>query len=385
MGNDFKMNIAILGFGTVGYGVYDMASHTENLTVKYVLDLKKHEDITAKSVTDIKEILEDSSVDTVVELIGGENPAYSFIKSALLAGKNVITANKLVISKHYEELTALSKQQNVALRYTAAVGGGIPWLVNLERTLRISRVHRVRGIFNGTTNYILDAMHKDGETFEAALKEAQRLGFAEADPSSDIDGLDTQRKIAISANVAFGVLVNPDEINVFGIRSVSAEAVKDCEEHGYVCKLMAKARNKNGAISVWVEPTFVKKTSSYAAVAQNYNRISYDADHVGRGSFSGFGAGRYPTAYTVVGDCIDVANGVKKAYNSNMRPVHIDNSIVAHRYYVKTTAENDWLKENTESVWRHGVLLKPVSVGKMHEMAAEIQKTDPNIFIAGVY
>ena len=379
------MNIALLGFGTVGYGVYDMASHTENLTVKYVLDLKKHEDISAHSVTDITEILEDPSVDTVVELIGGENPAYTFIKKSLLAGKNVITANKLVICKHYEELTALSKQQKVALRYTAAVGGGIPWLVNLERTLRISNVHRVRGIFNGTTNYILDAMHKCGTTFEAALKEAQQLGFAEADPSSDIDGLDTQRKIAISANVAFGVLVNPDEIDVFGIRTVSAEAVRDCEEHGFVCKLMAKARNKNGMISVWVEPTFVKKTSSFAAVSQNYNRISYDADNVGRGSFSGFGAGRYPTAYTVVGDCVDVANGVKRAYNSNMRAVTVDNSIVAHRYYVKTTASGDWLESNTEQQWRHGVLLKPQSVKQMHAMAAEIKKTDPNVFIAGVY
>ena len=180
------MNIAVLGFGTVGYGVYELAAKTDNITVKYVLDLKKHEGITAKSVTDIGEILSDSSVDTVVELIGGHNPAYGFIVSALKSGKNVITANKLVICEHYEELTALAKENNVALRYTAAVGGGIPWLINLERTIKTSKVHKVRGIFNGTTNYILDAMHCNSTQFDVALKEAQKLGFAEADPSSEI-------------------------------------------------------------------------------------------------------------------------------------------------------------------------------------------------------
>lgn len=379
------MNIAILGFGTVGYGLYELAEKTENITVKYVLDLKVHEGITAKSVTDINEILNDDSVDTVVELIGGHSPAYEFIKSALEAGKNVITANKLVICEHYDELTALAKEQNVALRYTAAVGGGIPWLVNLERIVNISKVNKIRGIFNGTTNYILDAMHKDGTAFDIALKDAQKLGFAEADPSSDIDALDTQRKIAISSNIGYGVIVNPDEIDVLGIRNVTANAIKDCEKHNYICRLIAKSRNKDGEISCWVEPTFIKNDSLFAGVAQNYNRISVNAENVGDLGFYGFGAGRYPTAFTVLADCVDVANGVKRTYNNNMKPITINNSVVSHKYYVSTTAADTWLDSKIAEKWEYGVITEPISIKEMHEFAKKLLKNDPSAFIAGVY
>lgn len=378
------MNIAVLGFGTVGYGVYELAAKTDNITVKYVLDLKKHEGITAKSVTDIGEILSDGSVDTVVELIGGHNPAHGFIVSALKSGKNVITANKLVICEHYEELTALAKENNVALRYTAAVGGGIPWLINLERTIKTSKVHKVRGIFNGTTNYILDAMHCNSTQFDVALKEAQKLGFAEADPSSDIDGLDTKRKIAISANIAFGVSVNPDEVDVIGIRNVSAQALRDAEAHGYVCRLIAKAKDSDGEISAWVEPTFVKTTSPYACVSQNYNRISLDAENIGNLSFFGYGAGRYPTAFTVINDCVDVANGVKKTYNENMKKVHINNSLASHCYYISSSA-CDKIEIPTREKWASGILTEPVSIREMHDLYKELLNKDPQAFIAGVY
>lgn len=379
------MNIAILGFGTVGYGVYELAEKTDNLKVKYVLDLKIHQGISAKSVTDINEILNDDSVETVVELIGGHSPAYEFIKAALNAGKNVITANKLVICEHYEELTKLAIEKSVALRYTAAVGGGIPWLTNLERTVKISRVNKVRGIFNGTTNYILDAMHRDGTAFDVALKNAQNLGFAEADPSSDIDGLDTKRKIAISTNIAFGVITDQNEIDVLGIRNVTSGAIKDAEKNGYVCRLIAKSRNKNGEISCWVEPTFIKKTSLYAGVTQNFNRISIDAENVGKGSFYGYGAGRYPTAFTVLGDCVDVANGVKRTYNNNMNPIHINNNIVSHCYYVSTSVKDEWLQTNVKEVWDNGILTNPISIKEMHDFANKILKSDPKAFIAGVY
>ncbi len=375
------MNIAILGFGTVGYGVYELTEKLPNVEVKYVLDLVKHDDISAKSVTDIKEILEDASVDTVVELIGGKHPAYDFIKAALEAGKNVITANKLVICEYYEELTQLAVSKGVALRYTAAVGGGIPWLTNLERTARISKVHKISGIFNGTTNYILDAMHTDGTAFEDALKTAQKLGFAEANPSSDIDGLDTQRKIAISANIAFGVAINPEDVDVIGIGKVSAEVIRDFEAHGYIAKLIATTVNKDGAISAFVEPTLVSKSSDFANVPQNYNLIAYDADNVGHGSYMGFGAGRYPTAYTVTNDCIDVANGVKKTYNDTMESITLDNSSVSHSYYISTTSlPNIKIKEK----WQSGVITEEISVKEMHTLYKKLLETDPEAFIAGI-
>jgi len=379
------MNIAILGFGTVGYGVYELAQKVPEVDVKYILDLKKHDDISAKSVTDINEILNDASVDTVVELIGGHHPAYDFIVASLKSGKNVITANKLVICEHYEELTALAKENKVALRYTAAVGGGIPWLTNLERTIKTSSVHKIRGIFNGTTNYILDAMHSTSAQFEDALKEAQKLGFAEADPSSDIDGLDTKRKIAISSNIAFGIVTDSNEVNVIGIRNVTAEAIKDCEAHGYICRLIAKARRCDEGVSAWVEPTFVKNDTVYASVTQNFNHISIDADNLGYGSFFGYGAGRYPTAFTVVNDVIDVANGNKKTYNENMEKISINNDIVAHSYYIITSLVDEIKELGIKETWKYGVLTEPISIRKMHTLYAKLLEKDPKIFIAGVY
>lgn len=184
------MVIGLFGFGTVGKGVFDILAQRADMRVKYVLDLRPLPEVTTAKVTrDLEEILSDPEVDTVIELIGGMNPAYQFVKKSLLAGKNVITANKLLLSTHYGELVGLAKEKGVSLRFSAAAGGGIPWLVNLSRAARVSRIASVSGIMNGTTNYVLDSMDVLGKDFDEALGEAQRLGFAEADPSSDIDGL----------------------------------------------------------------------------------------------------------------------------------------------------------------------------------------------------
>ena len=373
------MNIAILGFGTVGYGVYELALKSDVLKVKYVLDLVEHNDIEAKSVTDINVILNDPEVDTVVELIGGRDVALKFITAALNAGKNVITANKLVICENYKTLTALAVEKGVALRYTAAVGGGIPWLINLERTVRTSKVQSIEGILNGTTNYILDAMHKDGTDFADALKTAQQLGFAEADPSSDIDGLDTQRKIGISANIAFGVNVNPSEIDVRGIGSVTSKTLNDCEKHGYLCRLIATTTNGADGISAYTEPTLVKSDSSWAAVSRNLNRIEYKAENVGIGAYLGFGAGRYPTAYTVINDCIDVASGVKRTYNSSINDITLNNSAVSHSYYVASPASDKLDASLIKERWESGVITHPQTVSFMHKFAKE-----NDAFIAGI-
>ena len=378
------MNIAILGFGTVGYGVYELAQKTDDITVQYVLDIKKHDDITAKSVTDINEILNDNEVETVVELIGGKHPAYDFIKSALQSGKNVITANKLVICEYYEELTLLAKEMGVALRYTAAVGGGIPWLTNLERTVRTSSVYKIEGILNGTTNYILDAMHKNGTAFDVALKEAQRLGFAEADPSSDIDGLDTKRKIGLSSNIAFGVVTNPDEIDTIGISDITKEIIEDVESLGYVSRLIATSKNDNGNISCYVEPTLVQKTDAFATVDENFNRIEFNAENVGIGSYHGYGAGRYPTAYTVINDCIDVANGNKKTYNSKADKTSVNNTLDMHAYYCFIEDDDAWLDSKTYKKTNIGIITKPTKVREMHEFYNRMKRENKKVFVAGI-
>ena len=377
------MNVAILGFGTVGFGVYELAVKCKEINVKYVLDIKIHNDIEATSVTDINVILNDDSVDTVIELIGGRNPAYSFIKSSLEHGKNVITANKLVICENYKELTDLASKNGVALRYTAAVGGGIPWLTNLERFVRISHIRKIEGIFNGTTNYILDAMHKNGTKFETALKKAQELGYAEADPSSDIDGLDTERKIAISANIAYGIDINTDSIDLFGIGDIKPEAVKDAESLGAVIRLIATAHKTEDGISVYVEPTFVKNGTGFSGISENFNRIVYEADNLGYGSFHGYGAGRYPTAFTVINDVLDVANGIKKTYNCIAEPTEINNNSEMHEYYVLTNDTDRFdgmIKEKLDS----GFIVNSVSVAEMHRIAKEIKTDGKEIFICGL-
>ncbi len=378
------MKVAILGFGTVGVGVYDILASRSDISVKYVLDIVKHNDISAISTTDYNDILCDGEVDTVVEVIGGINPAYGFIKSALQSGKNVITANKLLISSYYEELTSLAKENGVALRYTAAVGGGIPWLVNLERVARCARVCEVSGIMNGTSNYILDAMHTDKADFADVLKVAQDLGYAERDPSADIDGIDTLCKVVLSANIAFSAVIDKADVDTAGIRYIKDCDIAAAEKQGRVCKLMGFAYNSGAELSVFVEPTFVSDKALEASVHANLNLITFEAEHVGRESFYGYGAGRYPTAYTVVEDCIDVALGVKKAYNNNMAPVVVDNSKVSHKYYVRTEYTNDWFNSLDKETCGLGVITAEVSVSDMHKFCTEALNSGKECFISGI-
>lgn len=382
------MVIGLLGFGTVGGGVYELLNHrkdiTKDITVKYVLDRYIHDEISAVSTTDFNDIINDDEVDTVVELMGGIHPAYEYVTAALEKGKNVITANKHLISKYYDELTKKAMVSNVALRYTAAVGGGIPWLVNLRRARRLSTIYEITGIFNGTTNFILDAMHTKGADFSVVLKEAQELGFAEANPSSDIDGLDVQRKIIISANIAFGAVFKKQDVNVFGVRNVSAEDIKTFEDKNLICKLIASAYNKNGKYSVFAEPTLVCNNSLEASVHESYNLITFDGEYVGRESFYGHGAGRYPTAYTVAQDCIDVSAAENDFALNSFTDCTPDNSAISHCYYVRTSKPTEWLNSVTEEVWGKGVKTKPVPVSQMFEEMSKILKNDQTAFMAAV-
>ena len=199
------MNIGLLGFGVVGRGVYDMLADRDDIRAAWVLCRRDLGELTARTTYDIQDILSDPAVDTVVEVMGGLHPAYEYVAAALRAGKNVVSSNKYLMCRYYDELNALAKEYGAALRCTAAVGGGIPWLTNLEKAARANHISRVWGILNGTTNYIMDAMHSSDVDFADVLAQAQALGYAEADPSADIDGLDIQRKLILSANVAFGV------------------------------------------------------------------------------------------------------------------------------------------------------------------------------------
>ncbi|MBQ3488690.1 MAG: homoserine dehydrogenase, partial [Clostridia bacterium] len=208
------MNVALLGFGVVGRGVYDLLAPRDDIRVRYVVCL---EDVSLPDATvtrDYRKILEDAELDTVVEAMGGLHPAFEFVRDAILAGKNVVTSNKALVATFYDELLPLVKEKGVSFRCTAAVGGGIGWLSELERARRVQTINEVGGIMNGTCNYILDNMTRFGLDYADVLKQAQKLGYAEANPSTDVDGIDTWHKVILSSNIAFGVSLDKETVPV---------------------------------------------------------------------------------------------------------------------------------------------------------------------------
>ena len=330
------MNIGLLGCGVVGGGILDFCAGREDLTVTKVLVRRPRPDLGALAVTDIADIVNDEAIGIVAEVMGGLHPAYEYICAALKAGKHVVTANKAVISAYYPELTGLARECGVSLRCTAAVGGGIPWLTNLERCKRLDSICELGGIMNGTTNFIMDAMHASPVSFPEILKQAQELGYAEADPSADIDGDDVRRKLTISANIAFDALVQEEDIPMFGIRTVTDGDIRAFKAHGFVCKLLATAKAAEGGVCAFIEPTLVDSHDLEAAVPKNFNLITYCGEKVGRHSFFGQGAGRYPTAFNAVEDCLDIVAGKPGFYTQAMKPAPVLCGGEAHPYYVRT-------------------------------------------------
>lgn len=379
------MKIALLGCGVVGGGVLEIAEKRSDMSVKYVLVRRDKPELGDKAVKDINVILNDKEVDTVVEVMGGLSPAFEYVAAAMKAGKNVVTANKHLVAHYYKELVSLAAEMNVAFRCTPAVGGGIPWLVNLERVKRLDDVQSFCGIMNGTTNFILDAMHTNGADFSEVLAEAQRLGYAEADPSADIDGLDIQRKAVISANVAFDACLSEKDVPVFGIRSILSCDIAAAESRERICKMLAFGeKSASGAVSCYVEPCFVPVGELEAAVSTNRNVISFVTELTGKESFYGQGAGRYPTAYNAVADCADIISGVKEFYTSLVRDVPVDNNAASHRYYVRFSGSDEFLASVESEKCGEGIITMPVPVAKMHEWAAKAKEADPGVFIAGL-
>lgn len=371
------MQIGLLGFGTVGKGVYEIAGGRNDMDIAWVLCRRELRLSDAKVTHDFQDILNDGSVDTVVEAIGGLHPAYEYVKAALQAGKNVATANKALIANYYDELIPLAEEKGVFLRCTASVGGGIGWLSELERVRRLETVRKVGGIMNGTCNYILDAMHRSGSTYDEALGQAQELGYAEADPTTDVDGWDTYHKLIVSANIGFGVSLRKDSVPVAGIRKISAEDVNRFRSHGLTCKLVSWANLSGDTASAYVQPTLFPGEYPESTVPTNYNLITLVGNTSGRQSFFGQGAGRYPTAYNVVQDCIDFINGhgFYCPYGAKT-PILNDDK---YRYYVRGGCD-EWLQSAAEEHWDGAVVTKPVTVEAMHNWL----KDHPEAFIAAV-
>ena len=319
------MQIGLLGYGTVGKAFYALCEEQSALVVKTVLT-RRPRGLACRETGDFADIVNDPDVDLVVELIGGIHPAYEYISAALKAKKHVVTANKAVVCAYYAEFVRLAAENGVCLRCTAAAGGGIPWLSSIGRAARMDRITAVEGILNGTTNYILSEMTARNAAYDELLKEAQRLGYAEADPTDDVEGYDARRKLVLSANLAFSALVLEQDIPCIGISRMTVADVAWARERGLVWKLIARAEKRGGTVSAFVCPTLFPAATPEAQTNGSANLVSLYGSRIGKQSFSGAGAGGWPTASNVLADCLEIDGGAPPFYSGQaVTPLPVNN------------------------------------------------------------
>ncbi len=310
--------IAIMGMGIVGGGLYEAIKTNKDkiksvvgdeISIKYVLDKRDfigHE-LEKNVVHDINVILNDKDVTVVAETMGGDRPAFDFSLACIKAGKSVVTSNKLVVEKHGKELEEAARENGVSYLYEASVGGGIPVMHPLVNCLGGNEIVKIKGILNGTTNYILEKMEKDGASFASALADAQQKGYAEADPTADIEGLDAARKICILASVCFGGWYGMSDCEVInGISDITSEHIAEASKLGYRIKLIGSAEKNENGVRLFVKPCLVDKSSLLASVNGVFNCIMATGDLVGDVAFYGHGAGGLATASAVLSDVIEV-------------------------------------------------------------------------------
>ena len=323
-----NVKIGIMGMGTVGSGVYRVVEQEGNyiahkegmrLEVKKVLALQYSIDIPEeKKAASVDVLANDPEISIVVEVMGGIEPAKSFITKMLEAGKTVVTANKELIAKHWPELEKVAKEHNVGLYFEASVGGGIPILRAVSDSLQANTITSVLGIINGTTNYILTKMCDEGGDFEEVLREAQRLGYAEANPTNDVDGFDAMYKLSILASMAFHVRLPIDHIYREGIRGISKTDIACAKELGYEVKLLAIAKREGELVQMRVHPTMVKTSHPLANIKDSFNAILLHGSAVDDVMFYGRGAGDFPTASAILSDVICAAKTAEHKYMTFM-------------------------------------------------------------------
>jgi homoserine dehydrogenase len=311
------ISIALLGFGCVGSGTAEVLTENKKIIeerlgceyqIKYILDLRDFPDSPFGElvVHDFNIILNDPEVTIVAEMMGGSHPAYDFTKECLKAGKSVITSNKEVVAKYGVELGDLAAENGARYLFEASVGGGIPIIRPMTVDLASNRIKKINGILNGTTNYIITSMRDCGVSFEDALKEAQRLGYAEANPAADIEGVDAARKAVILGAVATGKLVSPDSIHREGVTKITLSDVALARKLGYEIKLIGYVEDIDGKLMCFVSPMAVPASNPLARVDDVFNGVLVTANMVGEVMFYGPGAGKLPTASAVVADIVDV-------------------------------------------------------------------------------
>ena len=366
------VQVAIMGYGTIGSGVAEiLAQNAEQITngcgqdvaLKYVLDLRDFpgSPVEGKIVHDFSVIEKDPEVSVVVETMGGLNPAYPFVKASLLAGKHVVTSNKALVAAYGTELLAIAREKNVNFFFEASVGGGIPIIRPLYRCLKGEKILEITGILNGTTNFILTKMDKEGASFEAVLKEAQDLGYAERNPEADVEGYDTCRKIAILTAMASGKEVNYEEISTEGITKITDVDFKYADKLGTSVKLFGTSRLDGDEVHAWVAPVMISKDHPLYAVNDVFNGIMVKGNMLGTAMFYGSGAGKLPTASAVVADIMEAVenadHNVPLGWSSE-RLVIADQKTSVHRYFVRVEGTGSELEQAAAAAFGGAELVK---------------------------
>lgn len=345
------MNIAVLGYGTVGSGVVEVLNtnrHSiakragEEINVKYVLDLRDFpgDPIQEKIVHDYQTILDDDSIKIVVEVMGGTNPAYSFVKQALMAGKSVATSNKELVAKHGAELVSIAKENNINFLFEASVGGGIPIIRPLINSLTADEIIEITGILNGTTNYMLTKMSEEGLAYDDVLKNAQDMGYAERNPAADVEGFDACRKIAILTSLAYGRQVDFEDIYTEGITKITDIDFKYAKKLGTSIKLLATSRCENGKVYAMVSPKMIGSSHPLFSVNDVFNAVFVEGNMLGDTMFYGKGAGKLPTASAVVSDIVEEVKHIHTNIRIEWSPEKLALSPMeqaSHRFFVRVS------------------------------------------------
>ena len=342
------MRIAILGFGTVGSGVYEIAKTLKNIEVKKVLekDLSK-----INIATDnYDEIINDKEIELVVECMGGLHPAYEFIMQALKSKKPVVSANKAVIAKYLDEFLQAAKENNVEFRFEASVGGGIPCLAGIQKVRRVENIDKFYGIFNGTSNFILDNMYRFENEFFTTLKTAQELGYAEADPSADIDGYDVTNKVIISFALAYDGFIK-NEFPCFTMRNITKEDILYFKKNGLIAKYIGEATTVGNEYEASVMLNLFPTNALEGNVLSNYNIVTVQSHTMGEVKFYGQGAGKLPTANAIIQDILDIQANISFNPISIEKKYSYSAKLFKHRYVLRS---NEELKGEFDKIEKDG-------------------------------
>lgn len=400
-------NIGLLGLGTVGTGVVEILEKRrdklkdltgQDINIKRVLvkNLNKERPIALKSdilTTNYEEILLDEDINIIVEVTGDLEKSYKYISDALNKGKHVVTANKAVVSKYFEELSSLAAKENVGFLYEASVGGGIPVLKPLKEALALNEIIEVQGILNGTCNYILTRMMNEGKSYEDVLKSAQELGYAEADPTADVEGHDTLRKLRILSTLALQGQIKEEDILLNGISNITSFDINHIKNMNSTIKLVAEAKALDDGFTAIVRPMIVPDSNYFANVNMAYNSVAFKGNNVGELKFYGAGAGKLPTANAVLSDVIDIVmNTYRKGNPLGHRMMKNLNSTIGGKYYLRVSDANDDIIHSLRGLAKEtlsigsitAIITKEIKLSALNKLITDLKIDKTRYFLAGI-